>query len=130
MLLLPFEEKEAVAAAEHKKELENQEVLASEKGRKQKIVLFFVLGSLFLVLIFAGFIFRSLRITRKQKHVIELQKNIVETQKQKVEQQKHLVEEKQKEIIDSITYAKRIQQALLPTEKYIEKTLARLKNKL
>lgn len=36
------------------------------------------------------------------------------------------VEEKQKEILDSIHYAKRIQRSLLPTEKYIEKKLKEL----
>jgi tetratricopeptide (TPR) repeat protein len=40
-----------------------------------------------------------------------------------------IIEEKNKEIIDSITYAKRIQQSLLPPDKYIEKTLARLMKK-
>jgi hypothetical protein len=38
-----------------------------------------------------------------------------------------LGEEKNKSITDSIQYAKRIQQSLLPTEKYIEKSLKRLK---
>lgn len=37
------------------------------------------------------------------------------------------LEEKQKEIIDSITYAKRIQNSILPTEKYIDSNLKRLK---
>jgi tetratricopeptide (TPR) repeat protein len=124
-----FEKREAVANAEHKKELENQAMLSEEKSRKQKVVLFFVLGSLFLVIIFAGFIFRSLKVTRKQKHIIELQKNIVEQQKKEVELQKILVEEHQKEIIDSIIYARRIQQSLLPTEKYIENSLRRLQKK-
>ena len=32
-----------------------------------------------------------------------------------------------KKIIDSITYARRIQRSLLPTEKYIYKSLSRLK---
>lgn len=123
-----FEKKEAVADAEHRKELENQQILANEKSRKQKVILFFVLGSLLLVMVFAAFIFRSLRITRKQKEIIETQKHQVEKQKQEVEMQKALVEEHQKEIIDSITYARRIQRSLLPTEKYIEKTLGRLKN--
>ncbi len=108
-----FEKKEAVANAEHKKELENQESIADEKSRKQKIVIGFVVCGLFLVLVFAGFIFRSLSVTRKQKTVIE--------------EQKYLVESKQKEILDSIHYAKRIQQSLLPTDKYIEKNLNRLK---
>ena len=43
-----------------------------------------------------------------------------------IENQKQKVEAKQKEIIDSIKYAKRIQVSLLPTEKYIDKTLKRL----
>ena len=34
-----FEKKEAIAVAEHKKELENQQALSDEKSRKQKIVL-------------------------------------------------------------------------------------------
>jgi tetratricopeptide (TPR) repeat protein len=107
-----FEKKEAVADAEHRKELENRQILAEEKSRKQKIVIVFVVLGLLLVLVFAGFIFRSLRFTRKQKNIIE--------------EQKYIVEEKQKEIIDSINYARRIQRSLLPTEKYIEKNLKRL----
>ncbi|MBA3970654.1 MAG: tetratricopeptide repeat protein [Bacteroidetes bacterium] len=122
-----FEKKEAVAQAEHKKELENQQTLAEEKSRKQKVVILFVALGLLLVLIFAAFIFRSLRITRKQKNTIEEQKNTVVAQKKEVEFQKYLVEEKQKEIIDSINYARRIQRSLLPTEKYIERSIERLK---
>lgn len=57
--------------------------------------------------------FRSLSVTRKQKQIIE--------------HQKKFVEEKQKEILDSIYYARRIQKSLLPTEKYIEKNFIRLK---
>jgi tetratricopeptide (TPR) repeat protein len=122
-----FEKKEAIAVAEHKKEMENQDAIAEEKSRKQKLVIAFVIAGLLLVLIFAGFIFRSLRLTRKQKDIIEQQKNIVEEQKAEVEQQKNLVEEHQKEIIDSITYARRIQRALLPPENYIEKNMNRLR---
>ena len=44
-------------------------------------------------------------------------------------EQKHLIEEKNKEILDSIHYAKRIQQALLPNEKYIERSLHQLNDK-
>lgn len=55
------------------------------------------------------------------------------TQKKKdnkiIQHQKNVVDEKNKEITDSITYAKRIQTASLPTENYIEKTMERLKNK-
>ncbi|MFL5764219.1 MAG: tetratricopeptide repeat protein [Bacteroidia bacterium] len=44
-----------------------------------------------------------------------------------IEIQKTLLEEKQKEILDSIRYAKRIQNSLMPTEKYIDKNIKRLK---
>ncbi|TAL57965.1 MAG: tetratricopeptide repeat protein [Bacteroidetes bacterium] len=106
-----FEKKEAAAKAEQEKK---DAVQKSESGR-QRVVLIFTSGFLVLVLVFAGFIFRALSITRKQKQLIE--------------QQKKIVEEKQKEILDSIHYARRIQTALLPTEKYIDKTLKRLMKK-
>ncbi|HWY38256.1 MAG TPA: hypothetical protein VNY73_06835 [Bacteroidia bacterium] len=41
-------------------------------------------------------------------------------------EQKMLIEEKQKEILDSIRYARRIQRSLMPGEKFIEKTLERM----
>jgi tetratricopeptide (TPR) repeat protein len=122
-----FEKKEAIAAAEHEKELENQQLLAEEKSRKQKVIIGFVVCGFLLVLIFAGFIFRSLRLTRKQKDTIEKQKELVEIQKLQVERQKALVEEHQREIIDSIKYAKRIQNSQLPTENYIESVFKRLR---
>lgn len=110
-----YEKKEAVAEAEYKSELKSQQAIATEKNRKQKLITSFVIAGLLLVLIFAVFVFRTLRITRKQKLLIEKQKTVVE--------------EHQKEIIDSITYARRIQQSLFPTEKYIEKTINRLYRK-
>lgn len=125
-----FEKKEAIAEAEHKKELENQEVIANEKSHKQKVILLLVSCFLILVMFFAGFVFRSLRITRKQKLIIEMQKQEVEQQKQEVEQQKIMVEEHQKEILDSIRYARRIQLSLLPSDLYMERSLNRLKKSL
>ncbi|MES2591447.1 MAG: tetratricopeptide repeat protein [Bacteroidota bacterium] len=120
-----------------KAENEKQQAIAAEKTRKQKTVSWSIAGGLLLVLVFSGFILRSLRITRKQKSVIELQKNEVSKQKEIADsqriiaeelreiavKQKHIVEEKQKEIVDSITYAKRIQTALLTSDSYIKEHL-------
>jgi hypothetical protein len=52
----------------------------------------------------------------------------VQIKKKNIEiaKQKQKVEEKQKEILDSIRYAKRIQDAMLPRESHIDKTLKRL----
>jgi len=107
-----YEKKEAVANAEHKSELEKQQAVADEKNRRQKIVIWSVVGGLLLILFFAGYVSRSLKITRKQKQVIEIKNK-------ETEEQKKVIEEKQKEILDSIRYAKRIQTALLPNEKYM-----------
>ena len=118
-----FDKKEAIAKTEHQKELENQKNIAEEKNRRQRIVSWSVLGGLALVLVFAGFIFRALRVTRKQKQIIEEQKLAVEHKKAEVEVAKHIIEEKNKDILASIHYAKRIQTSLMPTEKYIERKL-------
>lgn len=68
----------------------------------------------------------------KENETLIKEQNIVLEKKVRVrtaelEEQKDIVEEKNKEIVDSIRYAKRIQSTLLPSEKYIEKNLERLK---
>ena len=72
---------------------------------------------------------RSLETIGHANRIIAEQKRQVEQQKAITEKAKLLVEEKQKEIVDSIRYAKNIQHSLFPTEKYIEKELKRLRNK-
>lgn len=46
-----------------------------------------------------------------------------------INKQKDLIEEKNKNITDSMKYARRIQESLLPSEKYIDKHLKRLNEK-
>jgi len=107
-----FDKKEA----EVKLEQEKKDAISKAEKRKQQIVILLVTIVLLLVIFFAIIVTRSLRVTKRQKVVIE-------KQKEQVEHQKQLVEEKQKEIIDSINYARRIQQSILPSEKYISKHL-------
>lgn len=95
-----FDKKTAVLREQQEKE----RALAKEQNRVQQIIILCVAGGLVLVLGFAVFVFRSLRTTRRQKRIIE---------------------EKQREILDSIHYARRIQRSLLPTEKYIARSLIR-----
>ncbi len=52
-----------------------------------------------------------------------------EVYEKELEEKNDLITEKNKEITDSIKYAKRIQQTLLPSEKYFEKHLKNLKDK-
>lgn len=91
-----------------------------DQEKQQKYLLFLGLA---LVIIVAGFVFNRLQITRKQKMVIEEQKEEVESQRDQIEIQKNVIEEKHQEITESITYAKRIQTAILPPFESILKYL-------
>ncbi len=76
---------------------------------------YFIVGFI-LVGILALFIYRSYH----QKNKANV---IIEAQKKEVEHQKELVEEKNKEVLDSINYAKRIQRALLASDKLLNTNL-------
>lgn len=143
-----FEKKEAAGKAEQDK----KDALAAVEKRKQKIIIWSVVGGLLLVILFAAFILRSLRITRKQKHIIELQKvkvdeannelhqqneeilaqrNEIEAQRDEITAQRDLVtiqkeqiEKIHLEVSQSINYATRIQTAILPEPELMNKYIS------
>jgi serine phosphatase RsbU (regulator of sigma subunit) len=100
-----FEQKEAAQKAEQDK----KDAITRSDKRKQQIITGSVGVGLLLVLVFSGLLFSRFRITQRQKKIIERQRDIVE--------------EKNKEILDSITYAKRLQDAILPPLGVIKKYL-------
>jgi hypothetical protein len=71
------------------------------------------------VVVFAVFMYNRFRITNKQKVIIE-------KQKQRVDKAYEQLHEKNKEVMDSIYYARRIQRALITPEKYIADSLNKL----
>ncbi|PBQ31995.1 hypothetical protein CNR22_09505 [Sphingobacteriaceae bacterium] len=86
---------------------------------KNKQQSFFLIGSImigFLVLVLLLFRIRAYRIKKKDNELLN-------KQKQEIEKQKLLIEEKQKEILDSIHYAERIQKTLLANHSLITKNL-------
>lgn len=91
-----YDKKEALKKIEHQKEL----AVSAEKKKKQEIVSVAAGSGLFMVLLFAVFVISRLRLSRKQNVVIREQKSKVESQHQ--------------EITDSINYARRLQEAILP----------------
>jgi serine phosphatase RsbU (regulator of sigma subunit) len=74
-----------------------------QKEKTQRLALY---GGLFIIILFAGFVYSRFRVSQQQKLIIENQKNIVE--------------EKNREILGSINYAKRIQSAILPSDKIVK----------
>ncbi len=111
-----MDKKEAELKAKAKAEEDKIKAIAEVENKKQKLIIIFVCLGLLLVLVFAGFVFRSLRIRNKQNKIIVLKEK--ETQRQK-----EMVEEKQREILDSIEYALRIQTAILPPQKLVKQYL-------
>ncbi len=105
-----MDRKESATKAEQAK----KDAIAASEKRKQQIILYSVMSGFVLVLAASFFLFRAYR----QKQFAN--KRIIK--------QKEIIEEKQAEILDSIYYAKRIQQSLLPTEKYITRIIQKLKS--
>jgi serine phosphatase RsbU (regulator of sigma subunit) len=91
-------------------EAKSQKMLLAQ-GEKLKWYLYLIIG---LVVVFAVFMYSRFRISQKQKEVIDGQRKEVEQKKQQIENQHHQLEETHQEISDSIKYAQRLQQAILP----------------
>ena len=119
-----YEKKAAADSVKHAEEQKVKNALLKaqqaqlKQEKTQRVALY---GGLVLVIAFSGFVFNRFRVTQKQKVIIEQQKVLVDEAFAQLE-------EKNKEVMDSIHYAKRIQTALMPNEKYIEKTLNKLNN--
>jgi len=108
---------------------EQELAIAEEKTEKQKIFTYIAIGVSVIFFILALYIFKNYKDKQKANKIISEQKEKVEIQKAEIEFQKSILEEKNKEVTDSIRYAKKIQTSLLPTEKYIERNLNKLKKK-
>jgi len=100
-----FDKKQALAKADQIK----KDALDEEKHQKQNIILSSLIVGFFIVVLFTVMLVRRNQIVVKQKNTIEAQKDLILTQ--------------QTEMVDSITYAKRIQDAILPPLTYIKEKL-------
>jgi len=116
------EKKEAELKIKSEAEQEKLKAIANEENKRQQVIIASVAGVLVVVIIFSLFLYKRFKITHRQKAVIEKQKVLVD----KAYEELH---EKNKEVLDSIHYAKRIQNALITSEKNIQTSLNRLMNK-
>lgn len=60
---------------------------------------------------------------REKNQVLEQQKEEIESQRDEIQNQKEIIEHKNKNLTDSIIYAQRIQEAMLPSTTILEKNL-------
>ena len=98
-----YEKQQVIKDAEHQKEI----AVVEEEKKRQQVISYAVGLGLLMVLVFSGLIFNRLKVTRKQKGIIE--------------EQKQIVDEKNKHITASINYAKRIQDSILPSSDELKK---------
>ncbi|MBC7861496.1 MAG: hypothetical protein IAF38_00900 [Bacteroidia bacterium] len=118
-------EYEKKSAADSVKNAEQQKVkdaqLAAQTAslKQEKFQRYSLVVGLLIVLGGLGFVINRFRVTNKQKKIIE-------EQKVKVDEAFEKLHEKNKEVMDSIYYARRIQRALITSEHYIEKNIRRL----
>jgi len=87
-----------------------------KSANTQKIAL---ATGLILMLGLAIVMIRSYRQKRNANLLLTEKNNLIENQKNEVTHQKEIIEEKQKEIVDSINYAKRIQYSLLANKNFV-----------
>jgi tetratricopeptide (TPR) repeat protein len=113
-MLYEFEKKQAADSIRKAEQLKQEQFRHDQEIRQQRIYTYGGVIGFLLMVIVAGVSFNAYRQKQKANAIIT--------------EQKSLVEEKQKEILDSIYYARRIQRSLLPSEKYIQRVLERLRS--
>lgn len=87
--------------------LEKDKIIILEKSKKQKIIIASITTGLGFLVFMVTFILRRLRITRRQKRIIE-EKNV------EISAQNTVISQQNDDIVSSITYASRIQSAMIP----------------
>ena len=96
--------------------LKQKEEIQNSELKNKRIVLYAVIGALFLLFILSLAVYSRYQI--KQKANVKL-----EEQNSEIQLQKTIIEERNKDITDSIKYAKRIQEAILPSVESIREKL-------
>lgn len=106
---------EKKAAADSVKVSEEKKVTTAQL-KQEKTQRFALYGGLLLVGLFGVFMYNRFKVTKKQN-------NLIQVQKAELQKQKELVEEHQKDTLDSIHYAKRIQSALITNADVISQSV-------
>jgi serine phosphatase RsbU (regulator of sigma subunit)/uncharacterized protein HemY len=100
-----YDQQKAIDDNNHRNEI----VLEQEINARQQYIISAIIFCIVILVVFLIFVFTRLRITTRQKR--------------KIGEQKDEIQNKSREILDSITYAKRIQSAILPNAAIVDKLL-------
>ena len=117
-----LEETEAIKQKQQL-ELELKEMTIQAEKRNKRIIILSASSIFVLILIFSILVLRQYRAKKKANQLLESQNIQIKKQKKEIEQQRDLAHQQKKDITDSIEYAKRIQNALLPPLNFIKRNL-------
>jgi serine phosphatase RsbU (regulator of sigma subunit) len=122
-LQLNEQREELTALVDNYHEVEAQMSDALKLLNNQRIVIYGMVVIAFIFLLLSGVAYYNFRKQRQHAKVIAAQKKQVETQRDEITEKSIQLEEKNREITDSITYAKRIQDAILPPSSMVDEYL-------
>jgi serine phosphatase RsbU (regulator of sigma subunit)/tetratricopeptide (TPR) repeat protein len=125
-LVYEYDKKKFSDSLDHAMDVKiQQEELVRERERteSQKRFTYAAVGGCLLLLILVAYVFKNYKDKQKANKIISEQKDQVEIQKEEIEFQKVILETRNKEVTDSINYAKRLQDAILPPESFIKRFL-------
>ncbi|MBC7864632.1 MAG: tetratricopeptide repeat protein, partial [Bacteroidia bacterium] len=114
---------DSVKNAEQQKISDAQIVAQNAKLKQQKFQRYLLIAGFLIVLAGLGFVINLFIVAQKQKKQLAEKTRIIGEQKIIVDRAFDKLAEKNKEVMDSIHYAKRIQTALMGNERQIEKIL-------
>ncbi|RUA30472.1 MAG: hypothetical protein DSY76_02460 [Bacteroidetes bacterium] len=95
-----------------KKEIEARNL----KLEQERLIRFVIIGGLFVLFIIAIYMFIMYRHKRRANILLSKQRDEITNQRDNIQQQKQLIEQIHRQVSESIDYAKRLQQAVLPDE--------------
>lgn len=90
--------------------------LLNERDKKRQVVIYSIVGLSLLLGLLSFVLFNRFRLKKRTASELEVRNK-------EISNQKNIIEEKQKEITDSIHYAKRIQNTLLAHKDFVDKFL-------
>ncbi len=102
----------------NKKQKEREFIL-----KRQKMITWFSLTGLFLMILLAIVIFRSYKRKKQDNRLLEQKNKEIEKQRDIAAAQRDKITEQKQEITDSINYASKIQSAILPPDDFLNNVL-------
>jgi len=121
-----FDKKEKLQELETQK----REVIFQADIKRQKMTTNFFIALFSIVFVFAFFVYRSFRNKKKANKLLQEKNTEINQQREEIEQQRdyaveqtEIISEQHKHITDSIVYAQRIQNAVLPPKEYLDSLL-------